>query len=128
MEIVQKKEFKKAEKGQRKLAEDGYIYVFKKMLANDISSWECILRRKDGQCRATIKLSPTDEFIEQVNDHIHPPSSTKVEVTKINIGMKRKAKTTEETVQQILGEQLGNSSNDATTKLPLIAAMERNIR
>ena len=43
MEIVQKIEFTKTEKGQRKLVKDGYIYVFKKMFVNEISSWECIL-------------------------------------------------------------------------------------
>ena len=46
-----------------------WIYVFRKMLANDSSNWECILRRKGNQCKATIKLSPTDEFIEPVNEN-----------------------------------------------------------
>ena len=88
------------------------------MLANDISSWECILWRKDGKCRATVKISPTDEFIEHVNDHTHAPSPTQVEVTKIKVGMKHKAKTTEATVQEILGEQLGNISADAAANCP----------
>ena len=71
--------------------------MFKRMPANDISSWEFILRRKDGQRRATVKtvkLSPTDEMIGQFNDYTHAPSPTQVEVTKIKIGMKCKAKTT----------------------------------
>ena len=42
--------------------------------------------------------------------------------------MKRKAKITEETVQQILGEQLGNISENAAANLPSIATMRRNIR
>ena len=68
-------EFTKTEKGQRKLIQNGYIYVFRKMLANEVSSLECILRRKGNQCKATIKLSPTDEFIEQVNEHTYAPST-----------------------------------------------------
>ena len=35
-------EFTKTEKGQRELIRNGYIYVLKKMLANEVSSWECI--------------------------------------------------------------------------------------
>ena len=84
------------------------------MLANDISSWECI-------------LSPTDEFIEQVKDHTYVPCSVQVKMTKIKVGIKRNAKTTEETVQQILCEQLVNISEDVTANLPSIAKMRRNI-
>ena len=42
--------------------------------------------------------------------------------------MKHKAKTTEATVQEILGEQLGNISADAAANLPSISTMRRNIR
>lgn len=42
--------------------------------------------------------------------------------------MKLKAKTTEETAQQILGKQLVNISEDATESLPLIATMRHNIQ
>ena len=56
------------------------------------------------------------------------PSPTQIKVTKIKIGMKLKAKTTEETAQQILGKQLVNISEDATESLPLIATMRHNIQ
>ena len=97
------------------------------MPANDISSWECILRIKDRQCRTTVKLSPTGEFTEQVKDHTHVPCPIQVKMTKIKVGIKHKTKATEETVQQILCEQLGNISEDTTVNLPLIAKMRRNI-
>ena len=88
-------EFIKTEKGQRKLIWNGYIYMFKKILANEVSSWEYILHRKDNQCKAAIKLSPTDEFTEKLNEHIHAPSQTEVEVTKVKSRIKRKAMTLE---------------------------------
>ena len=84
----------KTEKGQRKLIRNGYFYVFKKTLANEVNSWECILRRKENQCKAMMKLSPTDKFIEQVNEHTHAPSQREVEVTKVKSRIKRKARTT----------------------------------
>ena len=111
-------ELTKAEKDKRKL-KDGYIYVCKKVLESDISSWQCILRRRVGQSRATVQISPTDEFAEKVNNQAHAPSLTQVEVTKIKVGMKCKEKTTKETVQQILGEQLSNISENAAETFAL---------
>ena len=84
------------------------MYVVKKMLANDASSQECILRRKGTQCKASIKLSILDEFIGQNHEHTHPPSQIQVEVTKAKTSIKRKAEATEETSQQILTSELRN--------------------
>ena len=121
-------EFTTTERGNRKLIRDGYMYVFKKMLANDVSSWECILRRKGAQCKASIKLSILDEYIGQNNEHTHPPSQTQVEVTKAKASIKRKAEATEETSQQILASELRNISEGAAANLPSLDALKRNIR
>ena len=102
--------------------------MFKKILGNEVSSWECILRRKDNQCKAMIKLFPTDEFIEQVNEHTHAPSQTEVEVTKVKSRIKRKATTTLETLQHILGTELKNISEGAAASLPGVSTLRRNIR
>ena len=118
METKQKMEFTKTGKRQGKLVKDGYIYVFKKMLAK--KRWEML--------QNNVNLSPIDKFTEQVNDYTNAPSPTQIKVTKIKVGMKLKAKTTEETAQQILGKQLVNISEDATESLPLIATMRHNIQ
>ena len=39
------------EKGKNKIATNGYLYVFKKMLATDVRCFECELRRKGNQCK-----------------------------------------------------------------------------
>ena len=39
-------EFATTETGARKLLKNGYIYLFKKNVANGMTSWECELRRK----------------------------------------------------------------------------------
>ena len=63
-------EFTTTERGARKLLKDGYIYLFKKALANEITSWEWELRRK-RECRASVKLDELDNFVEQLmNTHI----------------------------------------------------------
>lgn len=69
---------------------NGYMYIFKKTLANDFLCWEFILRRKRNQ-EITIKILPIDEFIEQVNKYIYTLTQIQVEVTKVKTNVKRKA-------------------------------------
>ena len=83
-------EFTATERVQRKLIKDGYLYILQKKLANDFTSWECILRRK-GHCKARVKLDPNDDFMEQTNQHTHPPNQTNCEVAKVRAGIKRHA-------------------------------------
>ena len=58
METKQRIEFTKTGKRQGKLVKDGYIYVFKKMLAK--KRWEML--------QNNVNLSPIDKFTEQIND------------------------------------------------------------
>ena len=104
------------------------MYVFKKMLANDVGSWECILSRKGAQCKASLKLSILDEFIGQNNEHTHPSSQTQVKVIKAKASIKLKAEASEETSQQILASELRNISEGAAANLPSLDALKRNIR
>ena len=62
-----------SQKGKRKILREGYIYVYKKELKNNIRSFECELRRM-GQCSTSIKFDVDDQVIDQVNEHTHPPS------------------------------------------------------
>ena len=102
-------QFKATERVNGKLTRDGYMYILQKMLANDVSSCECILRRKGAQCKASIKLSILDEFIGQNSEHTHHPSQTQVEVTKGKASIKWKAEATGEKSQQTLAPELRNS-------------------
>ena len=63
-----------------------------------------------------------------MNEHTHAPSQTEVEVTKVKSRIKRKATTTLETPQQILGTELRNISEGAAASLPGISTLRRNIR
>ena len=102
-------ELKTTERGNGKLIQDAYTNILQRILANDVSSLECILRRKGAQCKASINLSILDAFIGQNNEQTHPPSQKQVEVTKAKASIKRKAEATEETSQQILAPELRKS-------------------
>ena len=120
-------EFTATERGQRKLIKDGYLYILQKNLANDFTSWVCVLRRK-GHCKARVKLDPNDDFVELTNQHTHPPYQTNCEVAKVRAGIKRRTTETVMTNQQILAEQLGGISEGAAINLPAVENLRRNIR
>ena len=84
--------------------------------------------RRKGQCKAKVKLSVADDLIGDTNEHTHLPSQTQCEVTKMKANIKRKAETTEETSQQILGAELQNVSEGAAVVLPPMSTLRRNIR
>ena len=119
-------EFTTTEKWQRKLLRNGYMYVFQKTLANDVSSWECVLRRR-GHC-ARVKIPVSDDFIEQTNEHTHPPCQANCEVAKVKAGIKRRAEGTNDTSQQILSVELSAISESVGTNLPSMEVLRRNIR
>ena len=81
-------EITSTEKGKNKIARNGYLYVLKKMLANDVRCFECELRKKGNQCKAMIKLDIDDKIIGEVNLHTHAPSQTQVEVAKVKANSK----------------------------------------
>ena len=81
-----------------------------------MDSWECIERRK-GNCKAKVKLNAIDDFVEQVQEHIHAPSTTRCELTKVRASIKRKASATHDTTQQILGTELANLTPTAAINL-----------
>ena len=120
-------EFTLTERGSRMVIKDGYTYVFQKILHNDIKCYECFLRRK-WQCKSKIKLWADDAFLNQLNEHTHPPSQTRVEVTKIKARIKDRAENTNDTSQQILVAELQNVSEASAVVLPSLNNMRRNIR
>ena len=99
-------EFITTEKGNRKLIQEGYMYVFQKILANDVTLWECKKRRR-GECKAKIKLDEAGNFLERINYHTHAPSETKCEIAKVRANIKRRATEIQDHAQVILGIELG---------------------
>ena len=115
-------EFTTTEKGNRKLIHEGYMYVFQKKLANDVTL-ECEKRRR-GEWKAKIKLHEAINF----NDHTHTPSETTCEIAKVRANVKRRATETQDPVQVILGRELGGISEAAAINLPALHHIRRNIR
>ena len=120
-------QFIDTQRHKRKLIRNGYLYRYHKPLAQGASSWECA-RRRNGDCKARIKLSTVDAFIESINEHSHPPSVAQCEVAKVKANIQRRAETTNETTQQVLAGELAGVSEAAAANLPSLHHIRRTIR
>ena len=65
--------------------------------------------RRKGHCKARIKLLVTNAFIEQTNEHTHPPSQTNCEVVKAKASIKPRAETAVDPSRQILADELSDN-------------------
>ena len=62
-----------------------------------------------------------------MQEHTHALSATRCELTKVRASIKRKASTTHDTTQQILGTELSNLISTAGINLPNLSNLRRNI-
>ena len=119
-------EFIQSERGKRKSIYEGYIYVKQKDLANGVVSYECE-RRRHNNCKAKIKVKGHD-VLGRVNSHTHAPDINRPEKLKVQQEIKTKAVTTEATPQQIITQAVEGMTDGASTQLPAIQHIRRNIR
>ena len=108
------------------LITDGYMYVYNQPLAGNKHSCECRFCRKK-LCKTSVTILD-DVIVNRVNEHTHAPNVAEVEVAKIRSSIRRKARTTQYTSQQILTAELGNVSGDAVVNLPRMKHIRRLIR
>ena len=116
-----------SQKGKRKILREGYSYVYKKELKNNIRSFECELWRK-GQCSTSIKVDVDDQVFDQVNEHTYPPSQTKCEMELVKNRIKNRSQTTFDTTQRILTDELQGISPTAAVNLSNVEHLRRTIR
>ena len=75
-----------------------------------------------------MKLDELDDFAEQVNDHTHPPSTTKCGTTKVKENTKRSARDSLDNPREIVSAEVQNVSEDVAVNLPSLDHLGRNIR
>ena len=62
-------EFIKTEKSKDMLIFENYMYTKQKLLADEVISWECTLKRSRN-CKARIKTQ-NGQFFARLNEHVH---------------------------------------------------------
>ena len=73
-------------------------------------------------------MNAIDGFVEQVKKHTHAPFAKGCELIKVRASNKRKASTTHDTTQQILGTKLVYLTPTAAVNLPNLRNLRRNNR
>ncbi|XP_064649980.1 uncharacterized protein LOC135501673 [Lineus longissimus] len=117
-------EFITSERGKDKLVYDGYVYTRQKLLAGNRTSWICEQRSK---CKARVTTDGL-HVVKAMNQHTHAPNRPAVQAQRVQQQMKARVQTTQETIQQVLTENVGNLGEGAAVLLPNIANMRRALR
>ena len=118
-------EFITSNKGSLKLLYQGFSYVKQKDLVDNVVSYECVRRRSaNGTCKARIHIRDD----EVVGDHTHQPNPAGTETLKVVAVMKHRARTTQETPQQIIADCVTRLHPAAAAQLPTMHNTRRYIR
>ena len=110
-------DYVRSNKGGMKLLFHNNLYVKKKVLSSGAVCWECDQRRNKFACKAKLHVFD-DQVIKQVNDHTHVASRAVVESSKVRQEMRKHARETEETPQQIICQSVALLSEQAAVAMP----------
>ena len=113
-----KMEFITRTKGSVKICYNGYTYVKNKILTNGNTYWECSERRSGNGCKAKLRLDPANEILDTANEHSHEPDPEHITLIKARAGMKRAAKGTDASTNNILTRKLQGLSQAELVRFP----------
>ena len=105
------------------ITNDGYAYVKNKDLAGGWESFECERRRNYDSCKGKIKVNGNQVIVTM--PHHHAPAPARNEVLKIKAAIKRRAETTLDGTQAIIGGALAGVSNAVAAQLPSVKSLRR---
>ena len=98
--------------------------MYQKDLADGVTSLKCELRSHQFQARVKVHRN---EFSQEISDHKHPLTQTKVEVVKVKAKIKRRIETSldADTPKQIITGNLGwiSEANAVSTILYVASHM-----
>ena len=121
-------EFITTTRGGRQLLRDSYLYYKKKSLNNGSSYWECKERRRVNGCKVKIVLDEQENFSHQFGQHTHAPNPEAVSALKLRSKMKRDARHTHTTTNNIITTNIGGMHEEVLAKLPHIDTIRRDVR
>ena len=92
------------------------MYVKQKVLKNGAVCWECDQRRNKFACKAKLHVLD-DQIIKGTNDHTPPANRGEVQALKVCQEMKKRARETEETPQQIISNAVAHLKDHAAVTM-----------
>ena len=106
------------------ITSDGYAYVKKLNLAGGWESFECERRRNFDRCKGKIKVNG-NQFVV-THQHHHAPNPARNDVLKIRSYIKRRAQTTLDGTQAIVGGALAGINSAVAAQLPAVKTLRRS--
>ena len=113
----------RSQRGGSKLVEGGYVYGVQRRVG-EVTHW---LSEKIGVCNARVHTQGT-EIVKRTNEHLHSPDEQAVSCYETKIGSKRKARDSQDTSHQIVGESVITVSEGTAAKLPKLDSLKRIIQ
>ena len=86
--------------------------------------WQCEQR---GVCKARVHTKGT-EIVKRSNDHLHPADEQAVICQETKVGIKKKARDSQDSAHHIVGESLLTVSEGTAAKLPKLDSLKRTIQ
>ena len=127
-ELHRKMEFLTTSKGGIQLLRESFIYYKNKTLNNGNTYWECKERRSGNGCNVKIVLVDDNNFLNQSGEHTHAPNPDGVAAQRLRADMKREARESNTTTNNIIAGNIGGANEGTLAKLPKVDTMRRDIR
>ena len=121
-------EFLTTTRGRWQLFRDFYLYYKNKSLSNGSLYWECKERRSGNGCKVKIVLDEQENFSHQFGQHMHASNTEAVSTLKLRSKMKKDARYTETTTNDIVTTNMGGIHEEIFAKLPRIDTIQRDVR
>ncbi|XP_073406402.1 uncharacterized protein [Dendrobates tinctorius] len=116
-----------SKRGRSKLVHENHIYLFSKRTADDVHSiWVC---EKRSTCKGCVWTNEeSGEVVKVVNLHNHAAQAARPEAIRLVNEAVTRARTTQETPQQILTDVVSGAHSNVAALLPRKASLKRTIR
>ena len=117
-------EFILSNKGKRKLALNGFLYVCDKS-KNGVTYWRCENFRK---CRSRVSTAEDDSLMREPTEHSHSPDPACVEVARSKARIRHRAMNSDEAISNIIQRETRDLSFAAAGLLPKIESLQRMVQ
>ncbi|KAI6647449.1 hypothetical protein LOD99_12445 [Oopsacas minuta] len=82
---------------------------------------------RSGGC-AKLEFIPKGVIVKRTNEHSHGPDEQAADCCEAKVGMKRKARESQDSTHHIVGESLLTASEGTAAKLPKLDSLKRTIQ
>ncbi|XP_042203114.1 protein tramtrack, beta isoform-like isoform X2 [Homarus americanus] len=114
-----------SQRGKGKFTSDGYIYIFDKVGADQVTEfWRCEKRR---QCKARVHVKD-GEIVKFISVHSHAADAAQVVKQETITKLKSRAAETVEQTNQVINECVGNLTQACQGVLPTHGALRKLVR